>query len=78
MTTATPSLTTVDLPIGGMDCADEAHAVETALGRLTGGWKVFLGVLPPVWATAAQSLPDVAIMLNSARLLRAGPREPAR
>jgi Cd2+/Zn2+-exporting ATPase/Cu+-exporting ATPase len=31
----------------------------------------FLGLLPPVWAAAAQSLPDVAIMLNSARLLRA-------
>jgi Cd2+/Zn2+-exporting ATPase/Cu+-exporting ATPase len=29
-----------------------------------------LGWLPPVWAAAAQSLPDVAIMLNSARLLR--------
>lgn len=31
----------------------------------------FLGLLPPVWAAAAQSLPDVAIMLNSARLMRA-------
>lgn len=30
-----------------------------------------MGVLPPVWAAAAQSLPDVAIMLNSARLIRA-------
>ncbi len=30
-----------------------------------------VGILPPVWAAAAQSLPDVAIMLNSARLLRA-------
>ncbi|MBI3989352.1 MAG: cation-translocating P-type ATPase, partial [candidate division NC10 bacterium] len=29
-----------------------------------------LGVLPPIWAAAAQSLPDVAIMLNSSRLLR--------
>jgi P-type Cu+ transporter len=29
-----------------------------------------VGLLPPVWAAAAQSLPDVAIMLNSARLLR--------
>jgi len=27
-------------------------------------------VLPPVWAAAAQSLPDIAIMANSARLLR--------
>ena len=30
-----------------------------------------VGWLPPVWAAAAQSLPDVAIMLNSSRLLRA-------
>lgn len=29
-----------------------------------------LGFLPPIWAAAAQSLPDVAIMLNSSRLLR--------
>jgi cation transport ATPase len=29
-----------------------------------------VGLLPPVWAAAAQSLPDVAIMLNSSRLLR--------
>lgn len=39
-----------------------------------------VGVLPPVWAAAAQSLPDVAIMLNSSRLLRPGqagrPAEP--
>lgn len=28
------------------------------------------GILPPIWAAAAQSLPDVAILLNSARLLR--------
>ena len=29
-----------------------------------------IGWLPPVWAAAAQSLPDVVIMLNSSRLLR--------
>jgi Cd2+/Zn2+-exporting ATPase/Cu+-exporting ATPase len=29
-----------------------------------------VGWLPPVWAAAAQSLPDVAIMLNSSRLLK--------
>jgi Cu+-exporting ATPase len=28
------------------------------------------GLLPPIWAAAAQSLPDVAILLNSSRLLR--------
>ncbi len=32
-----------------------------------------VGILPPIWAAAAQSLPDVAIMLNSARLLRSKP-----
>lgn len=29
-----------------------------------------LGILPPIFAAAAQSLPDVLVMLNSARLLR--------
>lgn len=29
-----------------------------------------LGLLPPIWAAAAQSLPDVVILLNSSRLLR--------
>jgi Cd2+/Zn2+-exporting ATPase/Cu+-exporting ATPase len=29
-----------------------------------------LGILPPVLAAAAQSLPDVAVFLNSSRLLR--------
>ena len=36
-----------------------------------------LGILPPVWGAAAQSLPDVLIMVNSARLLRAEPVPPA-
>ena len=42
----------------------------TALYNAVGIALAFLGLLPPVWAAAAQSLPDVAIMLNSARLLR--------
>jgi Cd2+/Zn2+-exporting ATPase/Cu+-exporting ATPase len=42
----------------------------TALYNVVGIALAFLGLLPPVWAAAAQSLPDVAIMLNSARLLR--------
>ncbi|MBI4507566.1 MAG: hypothetical protein HY691_18695, partial [Chloroflexi bacterium] len=29
-----------------------------------------VGLLPPITAAAAQSLPDVLVMLNSARLLR--------
>jgi len=31
------------------------------------------GFLPPIGAAAAQSLPDVAVMLNSSRLLRGAP-----
>ena len=30
------------------------------------------GWLPPIGAAAAQSLPDVMVMLNSSRLLRGG------
>jgi len=41
-----------------------------AVYNIIGVTLAFVGVLPPVWAAAAQSLPDVAIMLNSARLLR--------
>jgi Cd2+/Zn2+-exporting ATPase/Cu+-exporting ATPase len=33
-----------------------------------------MGWLPPIGAAAAQSLPDVAVMLNSSRLLRSGHR----
>lgn len=47
----------------------------TALYNIVGISLAFLGVLPPVLAAAAQSLPDVAIMLNSSRLLRAGRRQ---
>lgn len=50
----------------------------TALYNVAGLALAAAGLLPPVWAAAAQSLPDVAIMLNSARLLRtatARPRE---
>jgi len=42
----------------------------TALYNLAGLTLAATGVLPPVWAAAAQSLPDIAIMANSARLLR--------
>jgi len=42
----------------------------TALYNVAGLTLAAVGLLPPVWAAAAQSLPDVAIMLNSARLLR--------
>jgi Cd2+/Zn2+-exporting ATPase/Cu+-exporting ATPase len=42
----------------------------TAVYNIVGLTLAAVGILPPVWAAAAQSLPDVAIMLNSARLLR--------
>ncbi len=42
----------------------------TAVYNFVGIGLAAVGLLPPVWAAAAQSLPDVAILLNSARLLR--------
>jgi Cd2+/Zn2+-exporting ATPase/Cu+-exporting ATPase len=41
-------------------------AAYNTVGVLLAG----LGWLPPIVAAAAQSLPDVAVMLNSSRLLR--------
>jgi Cu+-exporting ATPase len=41
-------------------------AAYNAAGILLAG----IGWLPPIAAAAAQSLPDVAVMLNSSRLLR--------
>lgn len=48
----------------------------TALYNVVGLALAAAGILPPVWAAAAQSLPDVGIMLNSARLLRQRPVPP--
>ncbi len=42
----------------------------TACYNVVGIALAFVGILPPVLAAAAQGLPDVAIMLNSSRLLR--------
>ena len=44
--------------------------VLTALYNVVGLAFASLGILPPVLAAAAQSLPDVGILANSARLLR--------
>lgn len=44
----------------------------TAVYNAVGIALAAVGILPPVWAAAAQSLPDMAVMLNSARLFRAG------
>jgi Cu+-exporting ATPase len=49
----------------------------TAVYNVVGISLAAVGVLPPVWAAAAQSLPDMAIMLNSGRLLR-GPASEGR
>jgi Cd2+/Zn2+-exporting ATPase/Cu+-exporting ATPase len=42
----------------------------TAAYNVVGIGLAWVGVLPPIAAAAAQSLPDVAILLNSSRLLR--------
>ncbi|GHO47720.1 heavy metal translocating P-type ATPase [Ktedonospora formicarum] len=44
----------------------------TALYNVVGLSLAAFGVLPPILAAAAQSLPDLGILANSARLLRAG------
>ena len=43
----------------------------TAGYNLAGALLAATGWIPPILAAAAQSLPDVAVMLNSSRLLRA-------
>jgi P-type Cu+ transporter len=43
----------------------------TMLYNLVGLSLAAAGLLPPIFAAAAQSLPDVGILLNSSRLLRA-------
>ena len=42
----------------------------TAVYNLVGLTLAAFGILPPIWAAAAQSLPDLGILANSARLLR--------
>jgi len=42
----------------------------TAVYNLIGITLATLGFLPPIFAAAAQSLPDLGILANSARLLR--------
>ena len=46
----------------------------TAVYNVVGLTLAALGILPPVFAAAAQSLPDVGILANSARLIRQGRR----
>jgi len=42
----------------------------TAIYNIVGLTLAALGLLPPIFAAAAQSLPDLGILANSARLLR--------
>jgi Cd2+/Zn2+-exporting ATPase/Cu+-exporting ATPase len=46
------------------------NLIFTAIYNIIGLTLASLGVLPPVLAAAAQSLPDVGILANSSRLLR--------
>jgi len=48
----------------------------TVLYNLVGLSLAALGILPPIVAAAAQSLPDLGILANSAQLLRQLSREP--
>jgi Cu+-exporting ATPase len=47
----------------------------TAVYNVVGLSLAAFGILPPILAAAAQSLPDLGIMANSARLLRQPPRD---
>ncbi|MDX1600849.1 MAG: cation-translocating P-type ATPase [Anaerolineales bacterium] len=44
----------------------------TGIYNLTGIGLAAVGILPPIWAAAAQALPDLGILGNSSRLLRQG------
>jgi Cd2+/Zn2+-exporting ATPase/Cu+-exporting ATPase len=45
----------------------------TAVYNVVGLGLAAFGFLPPIWAAAAQSLPDLGILANSSRLLRQSP-----
>jgi P-type Cu+ transporter len=47
-----------------------ANLIFTGIYNLTGILLAAFGILPPLLAAAAQSLPDVGILVNSSRLLR--------
>jgi Cd2+/Zn2+-exporting ATPase/Cu+-exporting ATPase len=50
----------------------------TAVYNILGLSLAAIGVLPPILAAAAQSIPDIGILANSSRLLRPARRGPAR
>ncbi|MFP3853064.1 MAG: heavy metal translocating P-type ATPase [Anaerolineales bacterium] len=47
-----------------------SNLVFTGIYNLVGIGLAAVGILPPIWAAAAQSLPDLGILGNSSRLLR--------
>jgi Cd2+/Zn2+-exporting ATPase/Cu+-exporting ATPase len=47
-----------------------SNLIFTGIYNFVGIGLAALGILPPVWAAAAQSLPDLGILGNSSRLLR--------
>jgi cation transport ATPase len=49
----------------------------TAVYNIVGLTLAALGYLPPVLAAAAQSLPDVGILTNTARLLKQDKGDPS-
>ena len=48
----------------------KSNLIFTAIYNLAGLSLAALGILPPILAAAAQSLPDLGILANSSRLLR--------
>jgi Cu+-exporting ATPase len=54
----------------GARVAVKGNLAFTTLYNIVGLSLAALGILPPVLAAASQSLPDIGIMGNSARLLK--------
>jgi len=48
----------------------KGNLIFTAIYNLAGLTLAAAGILPPILAAAAQSLPDLGILANSSRLLR--------
>jgi P-type Cu+ transporter len=46
------------------------NLIFTGIYNVVGITLAALGILPPIWAAAAQSLPDLGILANSSRLLK--------
>jgi Cd2+/Zn2+-exporting ATPase/Cu+-exporting ATPase len=46
------------------------NLIFTGIYNFAGILLAAIGILPPILAAAAQSLPDIGILMNSSRLLR--------